>query len=228
MRQSSLVLWRESFHFLSRPLSKTVPFDPTLSMMTQAGRHALATSGVEPFRALVDLLYSEKKPGDIPARQLIVEMLLGIFSIYPDNTPCPMPVDDSSWGCPLAFNGLYVQQLEEPPYATEAAAGAANHTSHDLVKSLVQGPPDEKHVRQVTWLASTHRSRPYKRWVQELTGTISDFFWIFCHSQNLIPSFDLSLSAPGPQVPGGMTDGVEAIAMGCCASSYPHFQWIIC
>lgn len=163
----------------------------------------------------MELLYSEKKPGDIPARQLIVDMVIGLFDIYPGTTACPLPPNNYAWGQPLVFNGLYVQQLEEPPYAR----ASNTHTSHDLVKMLIQGPPDEKEMSQVNWLASTHRARPFRRWIQELTGVISDFFWIFCHSSNTIPAYDGTSGPPGPQVPGGMSDGVEAIAMRCCVSA---------
>lgn len=190
-------------------------YKPTNERTTmQAGKRALSTSGVEPFRALVELLYSEKKPGDVATRQLIVEMVAGLLEVYPGAAACPLPVDRMAWGQPLSFNGLYVQQLEEPPYTN----AATQQTSHDLVKSLMQGPPDEKEMNQVNWLASSHRARPFRKWVEELTGIISDFFWIFCHSSNTIPTYDVDKGAPGPQVPGGMSDGVEAIAMRCCVS----------
>lgn len=42
---------------------------------TEVGRDALASQAPRPFRQLVDLLFSEKKPGDLGTRKLMVEML---------------------------------------------------------------------------------------------------------------------------------------------------------
>jgi len=42
---------------------------------TEVGRNALASQAPRPFRQLVDLLFSEKKPGDLSTRKLMIELL---------------------------------------------------------------------------------------------------------------------------------------------------------
>ncbi|SNX82305.1 uncharacterized protein MEPE_01011 [Melanopsichium pennsylvanicum] len=42
---------------------------------TEVGRAALASQAPRPFRQLIDLLFSEKKPGDLSTRKLITELL---------------------------------------------------------------------------------------------------------------------------------------------------------
>ncbi|UTT93071.1 hypothetical protein NDA17_006409 [Ustilago hordei] len=42
---------------------------------TEVGRQALASQAPRPFRELVDLLFSEKRPGDLSTRKLMIELL---------------------------------------------------------------------------------------------------------------------------------------------------------
>ncbi|KAJ9127585.1 hypothetical protein QFC24_000994 [Naganishia onofrii] len=46
------------------------------------GKEAIIEHGVTPFRELVDLLYSEKKPGEVSPKQLIVDLVFSLFDIY--------------------------------------------------------------------------------------------------------------------------------------------------
>ncbi|KAJ9479769.1 Drf_GBD domain-containing protein [Pseudozyma hubeiensis] len=48
---------------------------------TEVGRNALASQAPRPFRQLVDLLFSEKKPGDLGTRKLMVEMLVVLLDL---------------------------------------------------------------------------------------------------------------------------------------------------
>src|SRR5688572_1256860 len=57
------------------------------------GCFALRSSCPTPFVQLVALLYSDKKPGDVATRQLIADLLLIIFEIYP---PTSLPSGGSS------------------------------------------------------------------------------------------------------------------------------------
>ncbi|KAJ9094493.1 hypothetical protein QFC21_006032 [Naganishia friedmannii] len=62
---------------------------------SEPGKEAIIEHGATPFRELVDLLYSEKKPGEVPPRQLIVDLVLSLFDIYrpgprSDGTPSTM------------------------------------------------------------------------------------------------------------------------------------------
>src|ERR1700722_15617536 len=50
------------------------------------GCFALRSSCPTPFVQLMSLLYSDKKPGDVATRQLIVELLLLLFELYPPSS----------------------------------------------------------------------------------------------------------------------------------------------
>lgn len=50
--------------------------------ISQPGKEAIIEHGVTPFRELVDLLYSEKKPGEVSPKQLIVDLVFSLFDIY--------------------------------------------------------------------------------------------------------------------------------------------------
>lgn len=42
----------------------------------------------------MELLFSEKKPGDLGSRQCIVEILAGLFDVYSETVPVPVSRDD--------------------------------------------------------------------------------------------------------------------------------------
>ena len=48
---------------------------------------------------------------------------------------------------------------------------------HEMVLSLVIGPPNEKHEAKVDFAKSMVRPRRLKTWVTELADTVRDFFW---------------------------------------------------
>lgn len=48
----------------------------------QPGKAAIVSHGAHPFRALMELLYSEKKPGEVPPKQLIVDLVWSLFDLY--------------------------------------------------------------------------------------------------------------------------------------------------
>jgi hypothetical protein len=52
------------------------------------GCFALRSSCPRPFVQLASLMYSDKKPGDVPTRQLIVELFHILLELYP--TPAPL------------------------------------------------------------------------------------------------------------------------------------------
>lgn len=91
----------------------------------------------------------------------------------------------------------------------------SSHPTFELAKQLLMGPEDEAEASRVDFIRQAHRSRRFKKFVVELTGLLSDYFWIFAHSQNTFLVFaelDEDKFA-APQVPGGMTAGVEFEAM---------------
>lgn len=91
----------------------------------------------------------------------------------------------------------------------------SSHPAHELAKQLLMGPEDEAEASRVDFIRQAHRSRRFKKFVLELTGLLSDYFWIFAHSNNTFLVFvDLDEDKfAAPQVPGGMTAGVEFEAM---------------
>lgn len=68
------------------------------------GRQCLAKFAPSPFRPLVELLYSDKRPGDLLARQCIVEILAGTFDIF-DRAPRALATNDwrQPWGAQEQF-----------------------------------------------------------------------------------------------------------------------------
>ena len=63
----------------------------------QCGKRALASYYPTPFLPIASLLFSEKRPGDLPCRQILVELLTAVFDI------CPIDADTlpkSAWSTP--------------------------------------------------------------------------------------------------------------------------------
>ncbi|PWZ00972.1 hypothetical protein BCV70DRAFT_199337 [Testicularia cyperi] len=153
---------------------------------TDVGRVALASHAPTPFTQLMGLLFSEKKPGDLSTRKLIVELL----SIL-----------------------LHVQL----PASQSLSASSLNY-----VLSLLQNPVDPAKEAVVDFIKQTHTPRVFKTYVVELASVCRDYFWIFCHSQNLFWRYEelgeRIEGIKGPKVPGGMTGGVEFEAMAYLTS----------
>lgn len=189
----------------------------------QTGRKCLAHYSPSPYRPLVELLYSDKKPGDLAARQAIVEIILGLYEVFPDGSPAvgkehwrqpwgprenfgllantsptgspvlPMPnVSMSRATTPIKLSKAS-SEWESPDFGedftflsgtTKASAGGesdhhsrTHETAHELVKSLMIGPPNEKEQATVDFMQKTRRVRQYKLWMDEIIGTLSDYFW---------------------------------------------------
>lgn len=180
----------------------------------QVGRSCLASSAPQLHRSLVQLLYSDRKPGEVGTRQIMAELITGLFGL---NFTVEEGNTALEWKAPLG-SMTAVRQIASPQPAVELSSRDplfGNHCSHQMVKSLVMGPPDEAEESRVDFIRQAHRSRRFKKFVIELTGVLSDFFWIFAHGSNLFLQFrDLEESKfSAPAVPGGMTAGVEFEAM---------------
>lgn len=202
----------------------------------------------------MELLFSEKKPGDLAARQCIVELLHGLFAVFPAGCPA---MDKSQWKQPWSarenFGSSPGTSLQRPlsrisaHVRTGSAKGSAGSSTwesagfesdfsfvngstkisspcssssstsaHSFVRSLLLGPLDEKEEARHDFIRASHGKRPYKLWIDEIVGVLSDYFWVFCHSGNTY--WRLQNIEQGkveePKVPGGMTGGVEFEAMG--------------
>lgn len=206
------------------------------------GCSALRSSCPTPYTQLVSLLYSDKKPGDIGSRQLIVELLLVLFELYPTDTPhtqqassravLPSGVEIGVGGVPYTRRREVWEDGEDerPPSLGSSVSSLPKplnlpypHTSlFTLVRSLLLTPapaPSEGPTSTVSpheFIESLRVPRIYKAYLQELSDVCRDYFWVFCHPGNTLWSLDDvdEGRVEKPRAPGGMTGGVEFEAMG--------------
>ncbi|GAA5889587.1 hypothetical protein JCM6882_007077 [Rhodosporidiobolus microsporus] len=227
--------------------------------MTACGKRALASHSPTPYLPLASLLFSEKRPGDLPCRQLLVELLHSIFEICPSSSDA---LPKSAWtdGAEISLDPA-APSSPNPAFGANGASGSGSGSgsggarrytrkiksgeededallereevltpervqqAHRFVVSLMEGPPNEKEDAKVDFIRSTHRPRVYKTWVTEISDCVRDYFWIFCHANNLFWTLEQidADAIEAPQVPSGMTGGVEFEAMAYCTA---HFRLI--
>lgn len=167
---------------------------------SQAGRHALSSLSPTPFHPLAALLFSEKRPGDLPCRQLLVELLQAIFDVAPAGVGCaPIPRDVDAWkeGSIISLDERErsedggsggVRRYTRPikgaeeredgmGVAWEGLSGERRTEVHRFVYSLMRGAPDEKEVAKVDFIQQAHHPRVFKVWVTELADCVRDYFW---------------------------------------------------
>ena len=101
-------------------LMKLITAQPYL----QCGKRALASYYPTPFLPIASLLFSEKRPGDLPCRQILVELLTAVFDI------CPVEADTlakSAWCDSAVTLEPLVPSLPTPclvsPTLPESSAG---------------------------------------------------------------------------------------------------------
>ncbi|KAJ9119640.1 hypothetical protein QFC22_003349 [Naganishia vaughanmartiniae] len=96
---------------------------------SEPGKEAIIEHGATPFRELVDLLYSEKKPGEVPPRQLIVDLVFSLFDIY---RPGPRSDDSRSRIASPTLRQGYSPLLED---VTGTKRSTPTSTSRNLPSS---------------------------------------------------------------------------------------------
>ncbi|OCF42760.1 hypothetical protein I317_03362 [Kwoniella heveanensis CBS 569] len=182
---------------------------------SEIGKIALRAHFPQPFPALSQLLFSEKKPGDLASRQIIVELWLFLFDLFP-----PMSLSQNSTQTPSASASgsrpTSVRFDEKAAATLRANSGSSGPV--DIVKEirglLVPDLPDptKEHHEFVT---KAHRPRVFKAWVGELSDICRDYFWIMCHASNALWNLDEvdDSLVERPVAPGGATGGVEFEAM---------------
>ncbi|CAD6585272.1 MAG: hypothetical protein TREMPRED_004096 [Tremellales sp. Tagirdzhanova-0007] len=189
------VEWREEQHD-DQMLYELLRCVKALST-SEVGKSALRAHFPSPFPALSKLLFSEKKPGDLPLRQIIVELWIFLFDLFPS----PSNYSSRSNGVSIACNPVditsTVQQLliPDPPPSTK------DH--HDFI-------------------TVAHRPRIFKAWIGELGEVCRDYFWVTCHHSNnlwALDEVDESL-VEKPVAPGGATGGVEFEAMNYVTTQF--------
>ncbi|KAK8864175.1 hypothetical protein IAR55_001421 [Kwoniella newhampshirensis] len=168
---------------------------------SEIGKTALRAHFPNPFTALSTLLFSEKKPGDLPSRQIIIELWLFLFELFP-----PLP-NRTPGGRPTSVR-----------FDEKAPVDITNAVRALLVPSLPD--PTKDHHDFVT---KAHRPRVFRAWVGELSDVCRDYFWIMCHASNTLWSLnDVDESkVEKPIAPGGATGGVEFEAMNYVTT---HFK----
>ncbi|GAA5896035.1 uncharacterized protein JCM6883_001693 [Sporobolomyces salmoneus] len=211
--------------------------------LTARGKRALASYYPTPFLPIASLLFSEKRPGDLPCRQILVDLLASVFDICPIDAdtlpksawsspevslepPLPSPPTSSFVMSPnLSNSGSGMRRYQRKVKSSDSDADSIEReevltperiqSTHRFLISLMEGPPDEKEEAKVDFIKRSHRPRIFKAWVTEIGDCVRDYFWIFCHSQNLFWTFEqLDVDAiEAPKVPSGMTGGVEYEAM---------------
>ncbi|GAA6059961.1 hypothetical protein JCM10212_001310 [Sporobolomyces blumeae] len=219
--------------------------------LTACGKRALASHAPTPFLPIASLLFSEKRPGDLPCRQILVELIESIFDICPVHADAlpksawstpevalepplpPSPPPSAFAGQPNGAPGSGFRRYQRKIKSDDSDSDSIEReevltperilSTHRFVVSLMEGPPDEKEEAKVDFIKQAHRPRMFKAWVSEIADCVRDYFWIFCHSQNLFWTFEqLDVDAiSAPKVPSGMTGGVEYEAM---AYATAHFR----
>ncbi|KAG6373394.1 armadillo-type protein [Boletus reticuloceps] len=203
------VEWREEQHD-DQMLHELLRCFKALST-SSIGCFALRSSCPTPFVQLISLLYSDKKPGDVATRQLITELLLILFEVYPASS------------LPSSGGRLRREAWESSASSSNIVTLPVPHKNFfSLIRALLltpAPPPTESPACPVSphaFIESLHQARIYKSYLQELSDLCRDYFWVFCHPNNTI--WNLSEvdedKVEKPKAPGGMTGGVEFEAMG--------------
>ena len=160
---------------------------------SEIGCSALRSASPTPFAQLVCLLYSDKKPGDVASRQLIAELLLSLFDLYPSSslpspasitgTPRRREVWEDSWDTvtyPFSENPRLISF--PPPHRNQFSF----LRSLLLTKAPPPAEPPASNVSPHEFIESLHIPRIFKTYLQELSDVCRDYFWVFCHPSNTI------------------------------------------
>ncbi|KIR74454.1 hypothetical protein I310_02061 [Cryptococcus deuterogattii CA1014] len=167
------------------------------------GYAALRKLYPRPFPALSALLFSEKKPGDLASRQLIVELWLFLFDLF-------TPVSQTLNKRPTSIR--FDEKVNPSPRDVTA-----------FMRSLLVPDLPDPTKDQLEFVTQAHRPRVFKAWVGELSDICRDYFWVMCHASNTLwalEQVDESL-VEKPVAPGGATGGVEFEAMNYVTT---HFK----
>jgi hypothetical protein len=163
-----------------------------------------------PFGPLTALLLSERKPGDLNTRKLIVELLRTIVSL---TLPSGLNRD--------AFDTLKADREVSSCYQLYTQEHTVSPLQ--LLLLLLHNPISPRSLSLLPFISKSHHPRPFKTYLMEIACVVRDYFWIFCHGQNRFYDWramgeEGRRKIDGPSVPGGMTGGVEFEAIGYIVS----------
>ncbi|KAG6856907.1 hypothetical protein H0H87_012489 [Tephrocybe sp. NHM501043] len=214
------VEWREEQHD-DQVLHELLRCFKALST-SAIGCFALRSSCPTPFVQLVALLYSDKKPGEVATRQLIADLLLILFELYPASS-LPSFGKTSTPGSSVRARREAWESESPPASSSKLITLPSPHKNlFSLIRALLltpAPPPSESPAAPISphaFIESLHLPRIYKTYLQELSDVCRDYFWVFCHPNNTIWVLCETDEAKveKPRAPGGMTGGVEFEAMG--------------
>ncbi|TIB69016.1 hypothetical protein E3Q08_03671 [Wallemia mellicola] len=180
---------------------------------SEIGLQALASKAPEPYKSLVDLLFTDKKPGSLSTRQLMMEIITLLFEIFDETSNNELIRSPTTQTYLNQVNGeadsVHIQPMELPyPY----------RSTGELVRKLLHNPVDEALENQHEFIKVAKRPRVYKLFLRTFSGTC------FGHKNNGIwyyPSVDMrQVERLRFRVPGGMTAGVEYEAIGYLTSVF--------
>lgn len=209
--------WREEQHddqLLYELLRSLV----ILSTSTR-GKSLLSSQAPKPFVALNDLLWSEKKPGDLYVRKLLLDM-----TIIAGELDMPASLLDE------------VKQTRQRSdclaRCDELTTMGALKGGQLLVLVLMHSPRDPDQEAIVDFVRVAHTPRPFKTLVYDMARVVADYFWVFCHTRNMIWRLEdmdprAVDAAAQPKVPGGMTGGVEFEAMAYLTAHMKLINWAV-
>ncbi|EIN10067.1 hypothetical protein PUNSTDRAFT_86614 [Punctularia strigosozonata HHB-11173 SS5] len=181
---------------------------------------ALRSASPAPWTQLMSLLYSDKKPGDVACRQVIVELVMLLFDLYPASA---LPSSSTSARRTEAWeSSASLGQGSNVRHSKLIHLPAPHASFFAFIRALLLTPAPraaeapEVPVSPHDFIESLHKPRLYKTFLQELSDVCRDYFWVFCHPNNTI--WNLSevdeARVEKPRAPGGMTGGVEFEAVG--------------
>ncbi|WVQ77155.1 hypothetical protein IAR50_006838 [Cryptococcus sp. DSM 104548] len=189
---------------------------------TEMGKAALRRSFPRPFPALSSLLFSEKKPGDLASRQLIVELWLFLFDLFAPPNPSASPsLSQSTSTAPSPALSSSARSIR---FDAQLAPGYITQKElTDFMRTLLVPEQEDPTKDQHEFVTQAHRPRVFKAWVGELSDICRDYFWIMCHASNTLWALDQvdESLVEKPVAPGGATGGVEFEAMNYVTN---HFK----
>ncbi|KAK0551467.1 hypothetical protein OC845_002179 [Tilletia horrida] len=195
---------------------------------TDRGKAELNAQIPEPLSALVGLVFSEKKPGDLNTRKLVFDLIAHLFSMR--IVPAEKSMRDLSTLQTNKCVGKCTQKVasrarnerlryHDSIIHSELAPQAIDWILH-LVLVLISNPRTPETEAMLDFISASHTPRPFKTYILEVSGVCRDYFWIFCHSQNRywdLHTLNVS-DIESPKVPGGATGSVEFEAMAYLTS----------
>lgn len=177
----------------------------------------------------MSLLYSDKKPGDVATRQLIIDLLIILFDLFP---PSALP---SVGARPKVRRREIWEQADETnelrTKESIVTLPAPHKSLFAFIRTLLLTPapppaePPSTNVSPHEFIECLHVPRIYKTYLQEISDICRDYFWVFCHPSNTV--WNLSdvdeARVEKPRAPGGMTGGVEFEAMAYLVRMFSIF-----